>query len=115
MNEFHLLPRLHRIRGALRPQSYVAQVVLCALLLTMGALFFLWQRYQFVGQGFEVQRLRSERAQLERAIEPLRVEAAWLSRMERLEQLAKASLGLRKPQPNQVILLENDAPVAGSQ
>ncbi len=99
----------------MRPSSYAAQAVLCALLLTMGAVFFLWQRYQFVNLGFEVQRLLSERARLERSIEPLQVEAAWLSRIERLEQLANDRLGLRPPHPGQVILLESDVTAAGSQ
>ena len=103
MKEFKLVVTMP---AALRSAPYVVLVVLCATLLTIGAVFYLWQRYQFISLGYEVSRLRQEKARLERAIEPLEVEAAYLSRLERLEALARTQLKMRPPRTDQVIVLE---------
>jgi cell division protein FtsL len=81
-------------------------VVLCALVLSAGALFYLWQRYEFVRLGFAVHDLRARKAALLEQIEPLRVEAHYLSRLERIEALAREKLNLRPPVPSQVIVVE---------
>ncbi len=82
-------------------------VVLCGAFLTLGALFFVWQRFQFVRLGFEVSELRQRSAQLREAIEPLTVEAEYLARPERIESLARQRLGLRPPRPSQIIVVES--------
>jgi cell division protein FtsL len=109
MMEFKLVRRLP---DALAAASNVVLVVLCAVVLTVGAVFFLWQRYQFVRLGYEVNRLRADKAQLEEAIEPLEVEAQYLSRLERIDELARTRLNMHVPQPSQVIVLESDVPFA---
>jgi len=101
--------RDHRTAGpTLLRAPHAAQVilvVLCAVVLTFGALFYLWQRYQFIRLGFEVAELRARKAALEERIEPLVVEAEYLSRLERIERIARESLGLRPPAPSQVLLM----------
>jgi cell division protein FtsL len=97
-----------RMPDALASASNVVLVVLCAVVLTLGAVFFLWQRYQFVRLGYEVDRLRAERSGLQEAIEPLEVEVQYLSRLQRIDELARTQLGMRAPDPSQVIVLEND-------
>ncbi len=87
-------------------------MILCAGLITLGAVFYIWQRYQYIRLGFEVVALRVELADLERRMEPLEVEFDFLSRPERIDALAREQLGLRLPTPAQVILVEQDAPVS---
>ena len=89
--------------GNRRPSSFLVLVVLCAMVLTIGAVLFLWQRYQYIRLGFEISALRRDKTRLEERIEPLEVEAAYLSRPERIEKLARDRLGLRPPQPEQMI------------
>ena len=84
----------------------VGWVVAGGLVVTLAALFFIWQRYQFVHLGFEVSELRRRHAVLEERLEPLEVEAEYLSRPERIERLARERLGMRTPTPEQVILIE---------
>ncbi len=84
----------------------LAWVVAGGLVVTLAALFFIWQRYQFVRLGFEVSGLRRQKAALEEAIEPLEIEAEYLSRLERIEALARGRLGMRPPLPSQVKLLD---------
>jgi len=88
--------------------STLIPLLVCALLISLGAIFFVWQRYQYVRLGFEVAELRREKARLETTIEPLIVEVEYLSRLERIDKLAREKLGMRAPQPNQVLVLEKD-------
>ena len=92
-----------------RPGATLLAVVACGVLLTLGALFFVWQRYQFVRLGFEVGALRERQAELQERIEPLAVEAEYLSRPERIEALARGRLGMAPPAPAQVIVLHPES------
>ena len=97
-------------------RSMVVPMVLCATILTLGALFFVWQRYQFLRLGFTVAELRQRKAVLQDLIEPLEIEVEYLSRPERIESLATKQLGLRVPQPSQVRTLStHDAAKFSSQ
>jgi cell division protein FtsL len=95
-----------------RRASTAVLVVACATVLTVGAVFFVWQRYQFIRLGFTVHKLREERAAIVEKIEPLRVEVEYLSRLERIDALARQQLGMRPPTPSQVILIEGYVPPA---
>jgi len=89
-----------------RPASFMVLIVLCALVLTLGALLYLWQRYQYIRLGFEVGALLREKSKLEERIEPLQVEAAYLARPERIEKLAREAYGMTPPKPDHVIVVE---------
>ena len=106
----------HKARNQHQPRARrtarLAQVILCAGLITLGAVFYIWQRYQYIRLGFEVATLRAELAELERRMEPLEVEFDFLSRPERIDTLAREQLGLRLPTPAQVIVVEQDVPVS---
>ena len=102
--------KLSSLPAALRAGASLMVVVLCALVLTFGALFYLWQRYQFISLGFEVEQLRAAKTKLVEEIEPLQMESDYLSRPERIEILARERLGMRPPRPGQVIVLENNGP-----
>lgn len=103
-------PTLSAIRT--RRASTAVLVVACAFVLSVGAVFFVWQRYQFIRLGFTVHNLREQRAALIDKIEPLRVEAEYLSRLERIDALARQQLGMRPPTPSQVIVIEGYVPPA---
>lgn len=85
------------------PRANGGLVVLCAIVLTMGALFYVWQRYQFTRLGFELGQLRARKATLEARLDPLEVEAIYLARPERIGALATGELGMRPPRAAQVI------------
>ena len=98
--------------GARPAVLYMIVALLCALVVTLAALWFLWQRYQFVRLGYEVSRLQRAKAALVEIIEPLGVEAAYLSRLERIDALAREQLGMRPPSPSQIIILADHVPPA---
>lgn len=93
-------------RSSRRSGSSAVPVVLCAAILTLGALFFLWQRYQFVRLGFTVAELRQQKAVLQDAVEPLEIEVDYLSRPQRIEAMATGRLRMRPPRPSQVRTLK---------
>lgn len=111
MIDFRILPRA---RGPSRSTASLVAVVFFAGLLSLGAVFFVWQRFQFIQLGFEVSRLRRDKAALEEKLEPLRVEVEYLSRLERIEEIARGRLGMRPPKASQVMVLEGDERVAVS-
>lgn len=95
--------RLIRLVGPSgQPASRLVLMVLCAAILTAGAIVFVWQRYQYVSLGFQVSALRQQKAALQEAIEPLQIEEEYLSRLERIETLAREELGMRPPLASQV-------------
>lgn len=91
-----------------KPLPRLGLMVLCAGVLTLGCVFYVWQRYQYVRLGFEVSLLSQRKQALEAQLEPMEVELQYLSRLERIETLAVKQLGMKPPQPRQVILLEDD-------
>ena len=106
---------LSLFRARSRAASSMALLVFCAAVLTIGAVFFLWQRYQFIRLGFDVSGLRRQKAALEESIEPLELEVDYLSRLERIEALATGRLGMRAPRATQVRSLSpHEAPELSS-
>lgn len=106
MNEHGLPPHraaAPRLGAARMRGATLLLLVGCAALLMLGALFFVWQRYQFVSLGFQVGALRHRQAELRERIEPLEVEAQYLSRPERIEAIARERLGMGPPKPSQVV------------
>ena len=76
MNGIHIKTRTGGALFPMRGASTLMLVVLCCAILTLGALFFVWQRYQFVRLGFEVGALREREARLRVAIGPFSHPAA---------------------------------------
>lgn len=92
--------------------SSLGVIVLFAAVLTFAGVFFVWQRYQFIRLGFEVSSLQKRIIHLEQEIEPLEIEAGYLSRLERIETLARKTLGMRPPRNSQIILMERHDPTS---
>jgi cell division protein FtsL len=77
-------------------------MVLLAILLTFGCLVYLWQWMNFLQKSYEVQRLEKDHQQMIVRLEMLRVEAAFLSRPQRLEALALNQMQMRLPNSAQL-------------
>ncbi|MGH7829134.1 MAG: cell division protein FtsL [Candidatus Binatia bacterium] len=69
------------------------------------ALFHVWVRLQVVRMGYVLSTTSKLQDQLEQENRELKVELATLSSPERLEDMARARLGLREPEKNQVVIL----------
>ena len=105
MKDFHIFSHF---RTPPRSATSLVLVVLCAVVITFGAVFFVWQRFQFIRLSFEASELRSRKEHLEEQIEPLQVEVEYLSRLERIDTLARGRLGMRPPRNSQVMVMEDN-------
>ena len=90
------------------------QILICALLITVGGVFYTWQRYQYVRVGYEVAALRTRLGEIQRRMEPYQVERDFLTRPDRIDAIARERLGMRAPYPSQIILMEGHGPVSGT-
>ncbi|MFQ5344597.1 MAG: cell division protein FtsL [Mariprofundus sp.] len=74
----------------------------CVAILAAGQIWLSHLRYEM---SLDTQRLMAEQKGIQRGLSKLRLEAASLTRPERLRQYANSKLGMAPPKPMQVIHL----------
>ena len=80
---------------------FVAMILVSAL-----SLLFVWSRIHAINLEYRISSLEKEIRSSQRQIKELTLEAAYLSRNQRLERLATKQLGMRPPAPGQIIRVE---------
>jgi cell division protein FtsL len=83
-----------------RPRLF--PVLVSIVLVSVLALLFVWSRIHAINLEYDVSKLEMEIRQQQQQIKELKLESAYLSRDERIADLAD-KLGLRAPTPGQVI------------
>jgi cell division protein FtsL len=73
-----------------------------ALLLVV-AIFYVWSRLQVVNLEYDISSMEGRLRSLQQGSRQLQLEVASLRNPVRIEQVARARLGLRLPSPEQVI------------
>lgn len=68
--------------------------------------FYAIQRISVIRLGYDVERLKKEVKNLEQINKGLLIERASLTSSERIETLALSYLGLKKPDSDQIVLIE---------
>ena len=80
---------------------------LLAVLMGLGLVFvFVWERVDMVRVGYHIERLKHDKAQLERQRDELRVKVSTLSAPERIARIATEKLGMSLPQQGQIVLVQ---------
>jgi len=97
-------PAARAARSAQRRDQWLVLSFLGAGLVSV-ALLHVWLRLQVVHLGYVLAASAKLQNQLEQENRELRVEMASLTSPERLEAMARARLGLARPQKGQVIVL----------
>ncbi|HKC61817.1 MAG TPA: cell division protein FtsL [Myxococcales bacterium] len=95
-------------RAACGARQVGAATLACALL-AAAALLQIWVRTRVTEQGYRLSRLSAERQQLVRDHERLQLAAARLGSAQRIEELARARLGMGPPPADRVIVLVHGA------
>jgi cell division protein FtsL len=77
-------------------------------------LFYAWQHFESIQQRYEIEQLDAQRAQAAELNQQLQLEVATLRSPERVDSIARNSLGLTVPVPAQMAPVEggSDAVVA---
>lgn len=98
-----LLRPIPKINGFTLQRPRLLPMFLFVALLLAVSLFIVWSRLQVVNLDYDIASLESSLRQLQHETQQLRLEAASLSRPDRIEQLARKELGLRFPSAQQII------------
>ena len=68
---------------------------------------FVWERVDMVRIGYQIERLKRDKAVLERQRDELRVKVSALSAADRIAKLATEKLGMNLPQQGQVVIVQS--------
>jgi cell division protein FtsL len=79
-----------------------ARVVLLGGLIALGAFLYAWQHFETIQLRYQLESMRSERAQATELNQELKLEIAGLRAPERIDMIARRQLGLDAPVAGQV-------------
>jgi cell division protein FtsL len=83
-----------------------ARVVSLGALIALGAFLYAWQHFETIQLRYQLESLRSERAQATELNQELKLEMAGLRAPERIDMIARRQLGLTAPTPGQIAPLD---------
>lgn len=79
--------------------------LLVTIALVFCALLFVWSRIEVVQIGYDISQANNVYHELIKENHRLRVEIVSLNSPSRIEKITRTKLGLRSPQPEQIILI----------
>ena len=113
MTEFHTVRAIDNSRLVRRaaPQRMreMARLVGLGGLVALVALLYAWQHFADIQLRYQLESLKSQRAQAAELNQELRLEVAGLQSPERIDQIARLQLGLTAPVPGQIAPVEGPA------
>lgn len=83
-----------------------ARVVSLGALIALGVFLYAWQHFEAIQLRYQLESLRSERAQATELNQELKLEMAGLRAPERIDMIARRQLGLTAPVAGQVAPME---------
>ena len=94
------------------PQYALHIVLFAVFLISIGCLLYIWQWTSYLQLGYRMQALQKEKNTLEQRIALLEIEVNYLTRPERLDQMATTRLNMHLPSPDQRLILNRTVPDA---
>ncbi len=111
MTEFYTVKRIDnsRLVRTASPDLWrqTWRLVALAGLLAAGVLLYAWQHFECLQLGYQLEELKSERAQAAELNQQLHLEVASLRSPMRVDVIARQQLGLTVPLPGQVAPAES--------
>ncbi len=95
-----------RINGFSLCRPRLGPVLVAIVLVSLLSLLFVWSRIHAINLEYSISSLERDIRIHHQQIKELKLEAAFLARDERIEGLARKTLGLRVPSPGQIIRVE---------
>lgn len=81
-------------------------VLTLVALVVAGLVLYAWPHYASLQTGMAAEQLQREKERLREDNRKLRLEKAALESLNRVEHIAERKLGLEKPKPEQVVVVE---------
>lgn len=101
-----ILRPIPKINGFSLHRPRLFPILVFMALMVAVALFFVWSRLQVVNLEYGISNLEGRLRSLQQESRQLQLEAASLRNPVRIEQVARARLGLRLPAPEQVVTVD---------
>ena len=98
----------HAVDDEQRRQYFL--LVGLAGLFMLGLLIYGWQQYKWIQSGYEIASAEKQRDELAEYRKQLLVERTSMARDERIDKIARTTLGMTLPAPGQTVVLNADAP-----
>ena len=95
-----------KINGFSLYRPRLAPVFVAIVLVALLSLLFVWSRIHAINLEYGISSLQKQIRVGQQELTQLRVEAAYLARDERIETLARQTLGLRPPASGQIIRVD---------
>lgn len=106
MSDYYTVKRIDnsRLVRAANPNRMreSCRIVAYGCVLAAGLLLFAWQHFQCLQLGYQLEELKAERGQAAEMNLRLKLEVASLKSPERIDAIARGTLGLTMPVPGQV-------------
>lgn len=74
----------------------------------------IWQHVHIVTLGYEVEQAQRKEKEIQQIHQQLLVEVETLSALDRIEQIATTKLGMVRPHPDQIVLVQKGPAPAAS-
>lgn len=87
------------------PQYSLRTVLFATVLIALGSIAYIWQWAQYLQEGYDTQALHKEKTVLQKRIALLEIEVSFLTRLDRLDQIATEQMKMRLPSPAQRLTL----------
>jgi cell division protein FtsL len=95
-----------KINGFSLYRPRLAPVFVAIVFVSLLSLLFVWSRIHAINLEYGISTLQKQIRTGQQEIKQLKLEAAYLSRDERIETLARETLGLRPPASGQIIRVD---------
>jgi len=95
-----------KINGFSLHRPRLAPIFVAIVLVSLLSLLFVWSRIHAIKLEYSISSLEKQIRAGQQQIKQLELEAAFLSRNKRIEELATSQLGMRMPAPGQIIRLD---------
>ena len=97
----------HELKILFSPQYALRTALFAVLLIAIGSLFYIRQWTNYLQLGYQIQAQQEEKATLEQRISLLEIEVNYLTRPERLDNIATTQLDMQLPSPSQRLILDS--------
>lgn len=86
-------------------------IILLTLIIGGAVMFYVWQQVEMIKYAYKIEEMIKEKKALQKINRTLRLERSYLSRLERIEEIAKKRLHMIEPEEGQVIIIGEKAEI----
>ena len=106
-NHSHTMRKYQKIRSRTKKRHKTTLSLFILITVFIGSLIFtVWCRLQITHLGYQISQANSEQKQLVKLNKQLKLEAASLKSLSRIENTAKNQLGLINPKPSEMVFIK---------